>query len=201
AHLYDEMSETKSEKNLLILLSYAQNDSLGILSSVIPVLSAVSNYFERVQIKPHHSIKLPTARALVENTWPEAGNSASLEWIVSPLSALFNSARIVVAAHSGSALEAVCRGIPVIIVGRPTGITMNPLAGIDKRMWEIAYDADQLVEILRTWSPEHPVSYLDRVAIGREIRDAYFQPVNEATMRAFTPEGTIMFDQVAGINP
>ncbi|MGH8670855.1 MAG: hypothetical protein ACREUA_02305, partial [Burkholderiales bacterium] len=36
AHLYDEISEIKSEKNLLILLSYAQNDSLGILSSVIP---------------------------------------------------------------------------------------------------------------------------------------------------------------------
>ena len=94
---------------------------------------------------------------------------------------------VIVTAGTSAALEAVCYGIPVIIVGQPAGLDMNPLEAVDRRLWEIVYDAGELRRTLAAWTPSHPLALAERLILGQQIRDAQFAPLNEEGMAQFLP--------------
>ena len=89
--------------------------------------------------------------------------------------------------HSSAALEAVCAGKPVILIGCMAGLAINALENIDNRLWRVVYDAPGLVAALKAWSPEHPLPFELRMALGTEIRNESFEPANDSTMNAFIP--------------
>ena len=63
---------------------------------------------------------------------------------------LFEYAKIVVCSASGTALEAVCCGVSVIVVASSTNLTANPLVDIGKgQIWDIVYDFSEF-EIVYT---------------------------------------------------
>ena len=89
--------------------------------------------------------------------------------------------------HSSAALEAICYGKPVILIGRNAGLSINPLDGIDERMWRVVYDARELSAAIKDWSPDHPLPLAQRIELGKEIRDQYFEAVNDTSMKQFLP--------------
>ncbi len=185
AHLYRE-SQPAPGTQLLLLLPYSPADARTMLRYVMPSLSSYSAMFERVVIKPHPAISRDTVYAYAARQWPDL-NQAPLVWSDAPVAELLTNARIVVTTQSSAALEAVCCGKPVIIVGRTAGLAINVLEDVDCRLWRVVYDARELHEGVKDWTPEHPLPLAERLALGQALREQHFEPVNEVTMRAFLP--------------
>jgi hypothetical protein len=176
--------EVRQEKCLSILLTHSRQESIGIVNCLMTVFPYLSTVCEQIRIKPHPDLGAKVIQPIIEQMWPEA---KSLFWEEKGLDSLFNISRIVVTAGTSSAVEAVCYGIPVIIIGRVAGLDMNPLEFLDQRLWKVVYDAQGLRKAFESWSPTHPLTLVERLALGREIRRLNFEPVNDVTMRAFMP--------------
>lgn len=110
---------------------------------------------------------------------------------------LLRDARMMVSAGTSAALEAVCRGVPVILIGRQAGLDMNPLSEVDGRLWTLAYDSADVARAIGEWSPAHPLCLAERVAMGEAILVEYFEPSSEAGMAAFDPRQGRWSDEVA----
>lgn len=190
AHLHRETPQHASRNCLVILLPYSIEDSIGILDCILPAWEAVCRKFDEIKIKPHHTMRAENIRSRIaaELLDFETAVSTTLVWVDEPMETLLAEARIVVSAQSGTLLEAVCRGVPAISIGRPAGIPMNPLEGIDQRLWRLVYDSEQFSHVVAQWSPDHPLPRAERIALGREIRDVYFEPRSESAMRGFIPD-------------
>lgn len=183
AHLYRRPA-TRTEKDLLILLTHSMEESSGILEHITRLLPDIVSRFERVRVRPHPDTV--TSEIAFFNTVEFDNDAVVLDR--RPLSELFHSTRLAVTAGSSAALEAVCAGIPVIIVGRAAGFDINPLEDVDRSMWQTVYDEDEMRRTIESWSPSHPLSLDERVAVGERIRNDYFEPVSEEAMEAFIPE-------------
>lgn len=186
AHLHRSAVASGPGTHLLILLPYLQSDARLLLQHVIPSIPEISHCFGGVVIKPHHTAGLEAVRDEVEKRWP-ATREFAIQWSEAPLEELLAAASIVVTVHSSAALEAICYGRPVIVIGHNAGLSINPLEGIDERLWRVVYDAPELIEKTKQWSPTHPVPFAERVALGRQIRDAYFEPITNEALASFIP--------------
>jgi len=186
AHLYGDAPPSLEGDRLLILLPYSRSDAKLVVFSVMPNIIELIRSFRSIVIKPHHTMGIAEIRAATCRQWPQARDTA-IEWEESPIGTLLPAARIVITAHSSAALEAVCTGKPVVVVGRTAGLAINALDGVDSRLWRVVYDAPQLIEATKQWSPAHPLTFSERVALGKRVRDAYFEPVTNETLASFMP--------------
>jgi hypothetical protein len=181
SYLYGDASPLKAETTLLIALPYSQQDAEQVLQCVLPGLPALKPLFGSIVFKGHHA-HAPAAAS--ERTGP-AG--ADVTWSDAPFHALLADARLVVTTNSSAAVEALCRGKPVIVVGRAAGLTNNPLEPLDPRLWRLVFDADSMRRAVEQWSPDHPLSREQRVAAGSAIRADYFAPPSEEAFLVFEP--------------
>lgn len=187
SHLYRSLPRAAEGDALLLLLTHSREESLAILACVLPVLLAAPDLFPKVIVKPHGDFAGERLRRELLERWPWTETVAWLQWESRPVDDLACAARMMVSAGTSAALEAVCRGVPVIMVGRRAGLDMNPLTEVDSRLWTIAYDSADVARAIENWSPAHPLCLADRIAVGEAIRAAYFEPANEAGMAAFDP--------------
>lgn len=185
-HVHNDREHDEEGNALLLLLTHSREESLAILASVLPALRDVPERFPKVLIKPHGDFGGDRLRREVANRWPWAVSMSRIEWTSRRVEDLVCEARIMISAGSSAALEAICRGVPVIVIGRQAGLNMNPLLEVDSRLWTMAYDANDVGRAIDAWSPGHPLSLAERVAIGAAIRAEYFEVVNEQAMKAFS---------------
>lgn len=186
SHVHRDAGPAQAGDSLLVLMPYATADAQQVLHCVVPVLAELAARCKRVIMKPHHTMARSVLARYMEKRWPHA--AAGIEWSDDALMTLLPTSRIVVSTQSSAMLEAVCVGVPVAVVGRTAGITVNPVEDVDRRLWRLVYDSGELAQAIREWSPRHPLSAQERRALGDSIRAAHFEPTNETTMRAFLPE-------------
>lgn len=184
-HVHNARRHDEEGDALLLLLTHSREESLAILSCVLPVLRDVPECFPKVLIKPHGDFGGDRLRREVASRWPWAVSMSRIEWTSQRVEDLVCEARIMISAGSSAALEAICRGVPVIVIGRQAGLNMNPLLDVDGRLWTMAYDASDVGRAIDAWSPRHPLSLAERVATGEAIRAEYFEVVDEQAMKAF----------------
>lgn len=187
AHLHRAAAAEGSRTELLVVLTHSLEESLAILNCIASELPGVARLFARVAIKPHPDTDFSHVRAVAEARWTGLRDSRNLYWTQEPVSALLTRARIAVSAGSNAALESLCHGVPVILVGRNAGLDINPLESVMPQMWTLVYEPQQLRAVAEQWSPTHPLSPHALRSLGKEVRDALFEPVTEATMKAFLP--------------
>jgi hypothetical protein len=139
--------------------------------------------FSEIRVKPHPDVGIGKMLSIAGSKWEEANR---LVWDNQPLAQLLRRSTLVVSAGTSSAVEAICFGLPVIVIGRSAGLNMNPLETFDRRLWRVVYDDQGLLEAVAEWTP-HPVPFAKRTELGRAIRDFHFQRVSPATMMSFSP--------------
>ena len=182
AHLFTDVVAAE-ERSLAIFLTSSPQESMSILECVFAADTACFG-FESVLIKMHQSVD-DQFRELAEKRWP-AIRASRVSWDRRSASAILDEARLVVTGGSSVALEAVCRGAPVIVSGRSAGINFNVLDGVDQQLWRLAYNSKEFEHLVREWLPHVPGRASRREA-GRRIRDEHFEMVTPATMQAFDP--------------
>ena len=191
AHLFADAAPAAEGRNLVVFLTSSLQESMSILECVFAADSSARSGFESVVVKMHQSVD-SQLREQLEKRWP-AIRAPRVSWDRRSTSAILDEARLVVTGGSSVALEAVCRGVPVIVSGRSAGITFNILEDVDRQLWRLAYNSQEFERFVREWLPHMP----DRAArceTGRRIRDEHFEMVTPATMQAFDPR--IIFNQL-----
>lgn len=185
AHLYAQGCAERRERDLLVILTHSREESLGMLAQVIGVVPEIARFFERVVVGLHSDARITAAE--VHRQWPEAFFKQLLVSAQGETDKFLSTARVAVSGGTSKALEAICRGIPVVLIGRRVGLDLNPLFSADTRLWNTAYGPEELRSAMKAWLPTHPISLGERINIGNRLRRGYFWPVTEEAMKAFDP--------------
>ncbi len=184
AHLFEPVAIDIQGEKLVIFLTSSYEESIGILESVFAAEETARCGFAAILIKPHQSLR-GDIRAEAGQKWPASRNQ-NVSWTQQATRQLLDAAKLVVTAGSSVALEAVCRGVPVAVVGRVAGINLNPLETIDPRLWQLVYGAGDFQSLVITWLPGVP-DLPARREIGLRIRGEYLQTPAPDSMLAFDP--------------
>lgn len=185
AHLHAREGMERQERDLLVILTYSREESLAMLAQVMAVVPEIAQFFEKVVVGLHSDARI-TATEL-HRQWPAAFFKQLLVSAQGETDKFLSTARVVVSGGTSKAVEAICRGIPVILIGRRAGLDMNPFFSDDAALWNTAYGPEELKFAISAWLPDHPISLEERIHIGDNLRREYFRPVTESAMRAFNP--------------
>lgn len=130
-------------------------------------------------VKRHPLVCEAALRQTFPGGWPERFVFAE-----GSFDAVVRRCRLLVSVTSGTSLEALARGIPVVIVGNPGGLTWDPVPAFhDADMHRLVHTADALLEaILEHRRADPQRSALHREA-GKAFRQHYFTPVTRRTVR------------------
>ncbi len=185
AHLHVQEGVERQERDLLVILTHSREESLGILAQVIAVVPEIARFFERMVVGLHSDAGITTAE--IHRRWPEAFFRQLLVSAQGETNQFLSTARVAVTGGTSKAVEAICCGIPVVLIGRRAGLDLTPLLSADTRLWNTAYGPEELRSAMKAWLPTHPISLGERITIGNRLRTEYFWPATEATMQAFDP--------------
>lgn len=183
AHLFPQFVATEVSSNLVVFLTSSLEESLSILECVFANVDQAMHHFSAIRVKSHQALKDDIA-VLAHRRWPSV--RAPVIWEQAASSKLLPDAALVLTAGSSVAVEALCCGIPVVLVGRTSGLDVNPLEDIDNADWRIVYFSEEFAALLENWLPHLPPIQA-RQARGQEIRNTYFDPSTEKNMRVFLP--------------
>lgn len=184
AHLFDGRDDTAEGSALVVFLTSAREETFGILECIFGANPARDLAFETIIIKMHQGLQSGLQEE-IEQRWPET-REPRVKWDHRNTRTLLGEARLAVTAGSSVALEAVCYGVPVVVVGRACGILLNPLDGIDARLWRVAFGPRDFEYAVKQWLPSVP-DLAARRATGNSIRDRHFARVTPGAMAAFNP--------------
>lgn len=186
AYLHQASPVIELGNTLLVLLTHSVEESLGILDCVVPLCRKEEAGATRFVVKTHPDMNLELFRRKAEQRFPDF-EANIVEWTSRKLSELLPITKIVVTSGSSTALEAVCWGIPVILIGRQAGLNFNPLWGVDPKMWLIVYTPEGLREAIARNFCEERLSSTERISIAEHTRKAFFMEAGNDEMRRFLP--------------
>lgn len=186
AYLHHSHPTIKVGDTLLVLLPYSVEESMGILDCVVPLCGHEKMGIPRCVVKVHPDMNLALFRQKTEQQFPDLAMKA-IEWSERKVEELFQSAQVVVTSGSSTAVEAVCYGIPVALIGRHVGLNFNPLEGIDTKMWAIVYTPNELKSVITHRFCEKRLPSAERLTIGENTCKAFFMSAGSDEMRRFLP--------------
>lgn len=185
SHLYSSEVASRGGEDLVVFLTSAMGEALSILEIAFSDIDKTLATFRSVRIKTHQALQVNIPK-LATGRWPQI-QGKEVVWESASSSALLPSAALVLTAGSSVAVEAVCRGIPVVLTGRTAGLDVNPLEDIESPIWRVVYTPAEFNALVENWLPSLP-PLMERQASGMEIRADYFEPVTEEGMQAFLPK-------------
>jgi len=170
---------------VLVLLPYDLNISQFLLTVSAAALNSIIQTGCQVVIKGHPANKLTDLTGLLTR----AGlSSSSVRISEDNVSDILPNVSAVVSSSSSSSIEAMCLGIPAILIGLPVGIDLNMHDLIPSTLWKMVFNEDQVSTSLKDWALKHPLPLSQRRDIGRSILSSFFEPVTEGSMSVyFTP--------------
>ncbi|MBI4936662.1 MAG: hypothetical protein HY846_00305 [Nitrosomonadales bacterium] len=186
AYLHQASPTIELGNTLLVLLTHSAEESLGILGCVAPLCLEEGTDASRFVVKTHPDMNLELFRQKAERRFPDLETNI-VEWTDRKLSELLPTAKIVVTSGSSAALEAICRGIPVVLIGRQAGLNFNPLCEADPKIWLIVYTSEDLREAIAQRFCEEQLPGTERLAIAESTRKAFFMETGSNKMHRFLP--------------
>lgn len=186
AHVHSLQDQEGSGTSLLVLLTHSIFESVQILSLVFESLAQPSA-FDKIIIKAQPNVpKTEVAiRRIVAKRWPAALQKDWIIWSATPTSELLMQSKLAVSSGTSAVLEAVCRGVPVILAGNVAGLDSVPLEGVDRRVWRLAYDYVEYMQAVSDLTNEELLTTNIKLEIAHITRSEYFQQTSLETMNDF----------------
>lgn len=164
------------EFRVLVALPLMREESAGILDLMTNAAagfpSAAAGAPWRVRVKAHPSF--------VE---PLPGN---FELAGGDFDAALDASDVLVSSASSVCVQALARGVPVIVLGSRQGVTLNPIPDeVERELWALCYTAAQLTAALTRYARRDAETVTRHRALGAALRDRYFTPVTRETVASF----------------
>ena len=136
----------------------------------------------RIRVKPHPTWSPERIRALLPaGRFPERWT-----FLTGDFHEGLETVNILIGNASSVCLEALAKGVPVIVVAPRTGILQNVIPrSVDPAMWTVCREVSEIcaaIDRFRTMQPADMASLEQR---GLEIRSGYFEPVTRTGVLDF----------------
>jgi len=156
----------------------AGNDILILLTEVAKMAEFKECRFW-LKVHPTHT------RQAVLKHFP-GGLGRQFTFVDGSFESLIEQADLMIGNSSSTCLEALARGIPVIIIGSRLGITNNPIPSrIPQDLWTICYTPEELARAIIRFSDRDDAAVSKHNKMGEQIRADYFEPVTSEATRRF----------------
>ena len=164
------------EFRILVALPLMREESAGILELMTGAAagfpSAAAGTPWRVRVKAHPSFIEPLPRG-----FESAGGD---------FDTALDASDVLVSSASSVCVQALARGVPVIVLGSRHGVTLNPIPeGVERELWALCYTAAQLTAVLTRYARRDAATVARHRALGVALREKYFTPVTRETVRSF----------------
>lgn len=172
-HIFNSKKANSSTTfTVLVSLPMSRTESQTILSAL------PKNFDSEIYLlKPHPATQylpeLLSQLGIQENKY--------IKIIQGAFSEALNHADLLITSQSNTAMETLCLGIPVIIIGSGVGLTQNPIPkSVDQTIWRLCYGNLETAQAIAYFREPKDFSQ-----IAEEIREQYFEPINTTTSRDF----------------
>lgn len=164
------------EFRILVALPLMQDESSDVMEaakSATAGLTLPDDVTWRIRVKPHPA----TSRRLLTALKKEALD-ARFDFVSGNVDEMLDDADALISNASSVCVQALARGVPVVVVGNRRGVTLNPIPdGVERELWALCYDAEQVAAALRAFARRDEAALERRRALGRAVRERYFAPV------------------------
>jgi len=165
-----------TELRILVALPLMEDESsdvMEIAKSGVAGLALADDVAWRVRLKPHPA----TSRRWLAALKREALD-ARFEFAGGDFDGLLDEADVLISNASSVCVQALARGVPVVVVGNRRGLTLNPIPdGVARELWALCYNAEQVAAALRAFAHRDEAALERHSALARAVRERYFTPV------------------------
>ena len=176
SHLHRENNlKSKKSNQILIGLPISEEESKFIVDMIVSTAKELSQY--SFIIKQHPSSKIEYKINLTNVSVSDKMTDELLE-----------TSQILVSSTSSLCLEAVAKGVPVIILSSPNKYTQKPIPlEVDNRVWNIVHNCKDLSKEIEKKLKFVKESPKEVTKISNITKDLYFEkPTNENVYTLFT---------------
>lgn len=167
--------------DILIGLPIGLDDCKKIIDLFLSNYNLINNENYNFIIKPHPTWSPDVIKGLFSKN---ALNK--FEFILGDFHDILEKVNLVVSNASSVSLEAVAKGVPVIIISPQNGILQNPIPDdVDKCIWTICNNSLELERQISTFRKDIALNALRFHDIGNIIRNNYFEPVTKESVKLF----------------
>lgn len=177
-----KLTENKTNKIIiLVALPIAFKESLEIVRLVFNANKR--GFFTNLifHFKPHPVLNFDDIKSHFGSLWPDNFVQVSGEF-----HDRLELSNILLGNTSSTCMEALGRGIPVVIIGSQSNLTQNPISSeIPKKIWNIAYTAEELIKHMQYFLNLNHIELEELSAIGESIKKDYFEALTKENARKF----------------
>jgi len=181
SHLWDDRHDQPDQNwfTVLVALGNVHDDALFMMDQVALVAGQLLNARQiRFLIKPHPVHNLAW--------WQRRINSLSLKnlrLVKGDMIEFIEGCNLLVGKQSSSCVEALTKGVFVVIIGNHRGITENPIPdNLAKDRWQICYGEAEITEIIKT---QAKFGFIKNEETAKEVCRDCFQEVTRDSVREF----------------
>jgi hypothetical protein len=166
---------------VLVGLPIDLGDSAHILRLLLNGLPLLRDCNVRFWIKPHPTWEPDRIRRLLPESWPD-----EFHFKIGDFHDSVESSNLLISNASSVSLEALAKGVPVIIIGARAGIDQNPIPEtVSKDIWALVHTTDECVEAIKKFQSMDKSDALDIGKVGRDLRERFFEPVTRQSVSKF----------------
>lgn len=170
-----------STSSVLIALPITLHDCMDILRVVLPFASSAAGEGIHFRIKAHPSLSSDSIRQSLGVPLPP-----SMEFVDGDFNTWVERSHVLVGNTSSTCVEALAKGIPVVVIGSRNGITQNPIPpSIQSDIWTLCYTPDDVAAALERYIHRDEATLRRHEETGRDIRSRCFEPVTTEGTRRF----------------
>jgi hypothetical protein len=175
--IYDEYNCN----NVLLALPLNIEEGNNILTMVASILDKRELESVKFFIKQHPINTQEQVMGYYGNNWPTRFQFVSgelCEWI--------EKSTLLISSASSVCMESLARGIPAIVIGTHSKITLNPIVeDIVIDIWQLCYTHEELFHAILFYLRRDEDTIKRHINIGVKIRLDYFEPVTNESVRRF----------------
>lgn len=166
---------------ILIAMPIMFAEGKEILRLVAAALSEVKLVNIRVLVKHHPANTPEEIRKKFRHDWPD-----EFEFVSGSIDEHLSRCNLVISSTSSVCMEALSRGMPVIIIGGQSRLTHNPIPeDIKEDIWALCYSPEETAQAILSYANRDEETIKRHKSIGQRIRRDYFEPVTRDSVRSF----------------
>ncbi|HHT9113502.1 MAG TPA: hypothetical protein ACFYD0_09280 [Candidatus Wunengus sp. YC65] len=181
--IVDKNNYGQNVELITVFLPYHLETSKYILFLASVALRKAIDKGFKVIIKIHPSILGKELRLLLNVI---KFQDSRIEIIQEDQKFLLQRSAAIITSASSVACEAICLGVPAVLIGMPIGLDFNMHDYMPSSMWRLAYSEDEFDFFLNKWALQHPLSFHERREIGKRLMENIFEPNTEQTMSVYS---------------
>jgi len=181
--VWDKRKTVPDEKyfNVLVALPIMMKETTEILQLVTKGLEKNTINNLCIKIKPHPTVPKESIKNAFGENWPSL-----FEFVEEDFNKCVEKSHLLISNASSVCVETLAKGIPVIIAGSQTRLTQNPIPEtITEDIWRLCNTPEDMENAIEFYAFRDEEKVKHHQAIGRIIRENYFEPVTRDSVTRF----------------